>query len=57
MGSKIAEKIVKPTPVPEAKQRNVQEITIPLDKRQGKHRYFQTKTRIIKWNTAKYLNY
>lgn len=35
MGSKIAEKIVKPTPVPEAKQRNVQEITIPLDKRQG----------------------
>ena len=35
MGSKIAEKIVKPTPVPEANQRNVQEITIPLDKRQG----------------------
>ena len=34
IGNKIAEKIVKPKPVPDENSRNVEEIVIPPEKRQ-----------------------
>ena len=34
LGNKIADKILKPKPVPDAKSRNVEEIVVPPEKRQ-----------------------
>ena len=53
IGNKIAEKIVKPKPVPYVNPRNFEELLF----HQKKTRNIELiKANIIKWNTIKYLN-
>ena len=52
---KIAEKFVKPKPVPDDNSITGEEIVIPLEKRQETLK--KNKKSVITWSTKKYLNY
>ena len=55
IGKEIAEKVMKQKHVPEFNSRTVKETVISPEKRQRNFKHI--KTSIIKFNTAKYLNY
>ena len=51
IGNKVADKLVKPKPISDAKSSDVEEIVLSPEKRQ---KIVMTN---IKWNTRKYVNY